>query len=429
MTFLQQASVRLFGLGCFAAAMAFPAVASAQAQSVNCAKASLYRSTGDKKRSAQFAKLCAAERSAPPLAPHPLFARPSALGSRPAPAPNNQGAVQQENQRNAALEARRQQILEQRRQQQLAAQQQQQSQPQQGWPPPQQGQGASLQQIMAIRRQQRQQQLLAQQQLQQQQSQQPQFQQQQFVAPAAPPAPSGDATAPDAPSASDSDAPPAAAGAPAAPIKFTGTGMTLFGAVQLGSALTLPGCGASLFYNLSSGGLGALMGPTINAACVGRRDGVSAMLAARLVRATDVKLAGVDYLLVGLDASKCPDWKSNSGSCVMGVAIKDGVVASVGFYTADDSFEKPILKNLVGKLKAKPSKQSESDCQNNASAQYGLTTRKGQQYFWKVPNMVSSYWTSGGQTCEQGSVVISTQTFEDAIEKSVAKSEDSQPQL
>jgi hypothetical protein len=421
MTFLQQASVRCFGLGCFAAAIALPAVASAQAQSVNCAKASLYRSTGDKKRAAQFAKLCAAERGAPPAS--------RALFSRPTPAASNQGAVQQENQRNAALEARREQILEQRRQQQLAAQQQQPAQQQQSWAPPaQQGQGTSLQQMLSIRRQQRQQQLLAQQQFQQQQSQQ-QFQQQPFAAPAAAPAPSGDGTAPDAPPAADSDTPPPAAGAAAAPIKFTGSGMTLFGAVQLGSPITLPGCGASLFFSLTPGGFGALMGPTINAACIGSRDAVSATLAARLVRATDVKLTGVDYLLVGLDAGKCPDWKSNSGSCVMGVAVKDGVVASVGFYTGDDSFEKPILKNLVGKLKAKPSKQSESDCQNNASAKYGLTTRKGQQYFWKVPNMVSSYWTTGGQTCEQGSVVISTQVFEDAIQKSVTKSEDSQPQL
>ncbi|HEY3668702.1 MAG TPA: hypothetical protein VGL19_22045, partial [Polyangiaceae bacterium] len=227
----------------------------------------------------------------------------------------------------------------------------------------------------------------------------------------------------------DSDATPVAAGAPAAPVKFTGTGMTLYGAVQLGSPLTLPACGGSLFYNLTPGGLGAIMGPTINAACVGNRDGGSATLAARLVRATDVKLAAVDYVLVGLDAGKCPDWKSNSGSCVMGVALKDGVVASVGFYTGDDNFEKPILKNLVSKLKAKPSKQSESNCQNNASAQYGLTTRKGQQYFWKVPGMVSSYWTTGGQTCEQGAVVVSTQAFEDALQKSIAKTEDSQPQL
>src|SRR5450755_3543933 len=133
MTFVQQANVRFFGLGCFVAAVAFPAVAAAQAQSVNCAKASLYRSTGDKKHAAQFAKLCAAERSAPPPASHTLFSRPQEPALRPAPAPNNQGAVQQENQRNAALEARRQQILEQRRQQQLAAQQQQ---PQQGWAPP-----------------------------------------------------------------------------------------------------------------------------------------------------------------------------------------------------------------------------------------------------------------------------------------------------
>jgi hypothetical protein len=43
--------------------------------------------------------------------------------------------------------------------------------------------------------------------------------------------------------------------------------------------------------------------------------------------------------------------------------------------------------------------------------------------------MVSSYWTTGGQTCEQGAVVISTQAFEDALQKSIAKTEDSQPQL
>jgi hypothetical protein len=184
-----------------------------------------------------------------------------------------------------------------------------------------------LQQMLAqqqFQQQQLQQQQLRQQQLQQQQLQQQQLQQQQFAAPAAAPGPAGNSPSASATPTADSDATPAAAGAAATPVKFTGSGMTLFGAVQLGSPLTLPACGGSLIFNLTPGGLGAIMGPTINAACVGNRDSVSATLAARLVRATDVKLPAVEYVLVGLDAGKCPDWKSNSGSCVMGVALKDG---------------------------------------------------------------------------------------------------------
>jgi hypothetical protein len=218
----------------------------------------------------------------------------------------------------------------------------------------------------------------------------------------------------------------AAANAPPRP---RGNGMTLFSAVQFGEPLDLPGCGGTLAGMI--GGY-ALFGPGGGSTCVGQRDAASASLAGRWLGITDVP-PDVELVLVKLAPASCPDWKSASGSCVMGVALQKGLVASVGFETGHEGFEHAIVTAVGSKASGPPPSKSATTCQNNASAKYGLTTKTGTKYLWSwsTMGMMGGYWTTGGygETCDQGCVLFSTQSFQAGLEKGVASHEASQPKL
>jgi len=409
------------GIGC-ALGLGAPATALAQ-QTPNCARASLLSATSNKAAAAKFARLCAEERR------------------------GGNGAAQQAAQRRALIEERRRQALQDRqrqlieqrqrdqegqrqeaiRQRQAAGRERQEAQRRISFIQQQEAQRAAVAQRMAER--QRQQLIQAQ---QQRQAPPPYGQAATYVqapAPAQPaayaaPSPSAPAVPPPPP-----EAEPVAEQAPVTPPPKLGSDPSVFGVLKLGAPLNLPECSSSLAFNLSQHEVAKWAAAPIQRSCVSPGDASTVKAAVELVNASMDTPGNVRYGLVGLDASHCPDWLRGSGSCVLGVAILDGWVASVGMYTGDDSFAKTIAKSLTGKYKTMPGKPTESDCQNNASARLGLITRKGTKSVWQMSEMVAAYWTSNGQTCEQGKLLISTQAFENKIQQGVAAHHDEQPKL
>ena len=162
--------------------------------------------------------------------------------------------------------------------------------------------------------------------------------------------------------------------------------------------------------------------------CLGPPDEFSAERAAVMLHAETEVPKSVSFRLVNLDSGHCPDWVRDSGSCVLGVALHDGVVASVGFYTGPQ--EKSVVKALIQKYAARNPSRSSVSCQTQAASKYGLVTRTGTQYLWKTPSLIVSFWSTGsGMTCDQGSVLLLTREFQNLLDRGSAHHEESQPKL
>lgn len=224
---------------------------------------------------------------------------------------------------------------------------------------------------------------------------------------------------------------PAPPSRPVAP-RLSGA-MSIFGTVEIGAALTLPSCGTSLSSSVHPGGEAAVfskfISQTVAETCVGPADAMSNRIARNMLHVFGDLPEDADVRLVNLDHSRCPNWMGESAGCVMAVSLRGGVAGSVGFYTTDQ--EDTIVKNLVAKFKPSgDAKKSPVDCQTNASSKYGLSVRKGTKYLWTTPQLYVAFWSTGsGMTCDQGSVLITSHAFENAVKKNIERREDSEPKL
>lgn len=132
------------------------------------------------------------------------------------------------------------------------------------------------------------------------------------------------------------------------------------------------------------------------------------------------------FTLVRLAADRCPDWVS--GGCTLSVATKSDIVVGISFLTVSGA-ESDIEASISEKYDHAPTSKKRATCQNNASAKYGLITREGTDRFWQLPRLSIAYWPVNGLTCEQGRVLVESETLTKLIDRSVKQKRERQPKM
>lgn len=244
-------------------------------------------------------------------------------------------------------------------------------------------------------------------------------------APAAAPAPAPSAPARPPEPAATNVAPPGGAGASASGALVVGSpdpslindrlraehaqvDLGVF-ALRLGEPLSVPLCPADAARDAAAPATGV---PSQTTATTCRFapsafGGSSKELAERIAGAPEQLPKGLEYSLVSLAASQCPDWVSAGGGCVLSVATKNGYTLGVSLIVGAGSLQARIEQSISDKYGRKPkARELGAPCSAAGSPAAPLYDRR-----WEAPGLSVSYQPAGGLGCEHGRVAVETDTL------------------